>query len=173
MNNKKKGPPTDPMFPDLTSPSEAGLQGLKPAEGARVESVTIEPDSDPSYGLNLPNMSQRVTMSDTPIPLNGEIRVTTAAYCYDGRLSVAPPWIDRNWLGNEGGPVLYVAETDYEVPEPQEGVIQAHPPAMTARVGDWVVREDAVLPDGRKVQGRLKVVRKDEADLLGLVEKVP
>ena len=113
----------------------------------------------------------QVVMSDAP--LNGEIRVTTAAYCYDGRLAVAPPWIDRNWLGNIGGPVLYVSETDYEVPEPQEGVIQDHPQDMIARVGDWVVREDAVLPDGRRVQGRLKVVRKDEADRLGLVEKTP
>jgi hypothetical protein len=173
MSNKRKGPPTEPVFPNLTPAPNAHITPVEPDDPMETEALDLSgamPANAPSTRDAAHAPRSQVTISDEPL---NEIRVTTAAYQYNGKLHAAPSWIDRNWLGNDGGPVLYVAETDYEQPLPEAGVLGAHAAEMIARVGDWVVREDATLPDGRQVQGRLKVVRAADAARLGLVEKAP
>jgi hypothetical protein len=113
----------------------------------------------------------------------GRLKSEMKVYCFDGKLAQAPDWIDKNWAGFENdqnergqgyaGPTLRIHDMNYEEgggDDATGGLTRMEPVFVgVARVGDYIVREDVDLGDGKLVVGKVRIIEAAEAKRLGLV----
>jgi len=83
------------------------------------------------------------------------------AFQYDGSLKSAPDFIDRNWVGWDGTPILRVPH-----PARPEG-----PPAV-CHPGDYVVRQSVTLAPNVPAEERLEVWPKADFERLFIPKRI-
>lgn len=73
----------------------------------------------------------------------------TSAWQFDGKTHEAPPWVDRNWIGYDGGPALIIPEVG------------------TVRLSQWIVTQDILDERGAGVS-RTEIKIYDDKDFRSL-----
>lgn len=106
--------------------------------------ATQHDDLEPAKGKTVPTVGKPAKLKNGVPPRANSygwvsrIQVTEV-YKFDGQVHKAPDWIDRNWGAYDDGPTLYIPEIQ-----------------QTARVGDFVVRQD-VSVDATSAVSRLAI----------------
>jgi hypothetical protein len=155
-------PPIEPQMPP-----EAQRESWRPPDTGQVprsysDFMNQKAASQSPSGNFLPPVSS--LPPGTRIRYEGRVRIIEA-WCFNGRIQEAPPFVDRNWLaygshdderGIPEGPMIQMPNWVH-----RDGR-STQLPDKICRIGDYVVKQEVLLDAGRESHVKVEVWQRDE-----------